>query len=76
MVGPISRDERSSLVRRLKAGFVVLVGGSSGLIAVQGGATLVEVALVTLVGLVVGVVLVWLVFPGTGEVENVRRRGR
>ncbi|MGM0592045.1 MAG: hypothetical protein ACQETI_10545 [Halobacteriota archaeon] len=58
MVGPsLDEDERRLANTRLKAGFVVLVGGSAGLIAIQGGATLVDVAVVTLAGLVIGLLL-------------------
>lgn len=74
MVGPMSDEERSSLTLRLKVGFVLLIGFSAGLITLVGDPTLLEVALVTLVGFGVGGVLVWVVFPGTGEVR--RDRGR
>ena len=42
---------------QLAYGFVFLVGGSSGLMAGASGATLAEVAGISAVGLVVGVVL-------------------
>jgi hypothetical protein len=66
MVGPPSDDDQRSLVYRLKIFFVVLVGASAGLITRIGNATLFESGLVTLAGLAVGVVLVWIVFPGDG----------
>ena len=44
---------------RLKAGFVVLVGCSSGLMAVQAGASVVAVGLATLGGLLAGGALLW-----------------
>lgn len=49
MVGPVSNDERESFTRRLKVGFVVLVGVSAGLITLQG-----DTGPVVLVGAVVG----------------------
>jgi hypothetical protein len=55
MVGPSLSDEKRRVAsRRLKLGFVGLVGVSSGLVALAGGATTIQ-ALATLgVGLVVG----------------------
>lgn len=63
MVGPTSREERLTASRRLKIGFVCLVGISSGLITLQGDPTILVFALAVLLGLVVGVVLVALAFP-------------
>lgn len=76
MVGPIARDDRSSLVRRLKVGFVALIGLSTGLIAVHVDASLPEIATLTGIGVVFGVLVVWLVFPGDGSVTPSRRRQR
>jgi ammonia channel protein AmtB len=60
MVGPsISDEEKERKRKRLMAGFVLLVGGSAGMIAVQGGAGPVSVAAVTVAGLLLGVVLVY-----------------
>jgi hypothetical protein len=73
MVGPMSSEERSQLALRLKIGFVLLIGASAGLITLLGDPTLLEVALVTGVGLVFGVLVVAVVFPGTGEVKRIRR---
>lgn len=67
MVGPVSDEERNSFTVRLKIGVVLVVGLSCGLMAVQGGAPLPFVAGAVAVGLVVGVVLVRIVFPGSGE---------
>lgn len=64
MVGPRAEEERRSAYRRFQAGLVIVVGGSAGLIAVNGDAALPVVAAASLGGLVVGVVLVWQVFPG------------
>lgn len=70
MVGPPSDDDQRSLVYRLKIFFVILVGASAGLITRIGNATLLESGLVTLAGLAVGVVLVWIVFPGDGTTKR------
>jgi F0F1-type ATP synthase assembly protein I len=60
MVGPsITDEEKERKRKRLMAGFVFLVGGSAGMIAVQGGADPVSVAAVTVGGLLLGVVLVY-----------------
>ncbi|GEM_PF-5820628 len=45
--------------RRLMAGFVLLVGLSGGLMAVQGGAPAAVVAVATAGGLVAGGLLLW-----------------
>ncbi|SFC45573.1 hypothetical protein SAMN05444422_108224 [Halobiforma haloterrestris] len=45
--------------RRLAAGFVLLVGLSGSMMALQGGASLPMVGLVTAAGLLVGGALVW-----------------
>ena len=59
MVGPPTPEQRAASSRRLKASIVALVGGSAGLIALQGGASLVVVLIAALAGLVLGVLLVW-----------------
>ena len=63
MVGPIRNEDRLAASRRLKLGFVLLVGLSSGLITLQGDPTIFEFALAVLVGLVVGLVLVVVALP-------------
>jgi hypothetical protein len=73
MVGPMSTGERSRLMRLMKLSFVLLIGCSAGLITLLGSPTLLEVALVTGVGLVFGALVVAVVFPGTGEVKRVGR---
>ncbi|WP_254545218.1 hypothetical protein [Halomarina pelagica] len=73
MVGPIPDEDRESLVRRLKAFFALLIGASAGLITSQGSATPLEVVLIALLGTAFGALVVWIVFPGTGEVERARR---
>ncbi|WP_122090495.1 hypothetical protein [Halalkalicoccus subterraneus] len=59
MVGPMSDEERRAGSQRLYTGFVVLVGLSAGIMALSGGATLSQAALVTGAGLVLGGALVW-----------------
>lgn len=60
MVGPSdSEDERRSATLRFRAGFVILVGLSGGLVASSMGASVTEAAVVAAVGLAVGVVLMW-----------------
>jgi hypothetical protein len=81
MVGPVTDEERSSLARKLKIGFVVLVGLSAGLITLQADAGLLMFAIATGIGLAVGVVLVWIAFPsgstlGRGDSARSRRRRR
>jgi len=55
----IDEAERRAWNRVLGIGFVLVVGGSAALSALAGGATLVEAALVTAVGLAVGAGLAW-----------------
>ncbi|PSQ65542.1 MAG: hypothetical protein BRD24_06675 [Halobacteriales archaeon SW_9_67_24] len=63
MVGPVSREDRLTASRRIKIGFVVLVGLSAGLITLQGDASLLAFAFATCAGLVAGAIVVWLAFP-------------
>lgn len=63
MVGPTTREERRSASRRLKLGFVALVGISGGLITLQGDVSLLLTILAVLVGLLAGVVIVAFAFP-------------
>jgi hypothetical protein len=64
MVGPTTQEERRSASRRLRLGFIALVGLSGGLITLQGNVPLLVSALAVLVGLLVGVVMVAFAFPG------------
>lgn len=57
MVGPISDEHRRRGYRNVKIGFVILVGLSSGLIALTGDPSLVELGLVVGAGFLVGLVL-------------------
>ena len=62
MVGPsITDDERRLANRRLQIGFVVLVGVSGGLVALQAGASTLQIGVAIVGGLVLGgVLLLWL----------------
>lgn len=55
----ISEAERRAWNRALGLGFVLLVGGSGGLIAVAGDADLDETLAVTVLGLATGAVLLY-----------------
>jgi hypothetical protein len=74
MVDPISDEERSAFALKVKVAIVVLVGGSAGLVAVANGASLALAGGAVLAGLVVGVVLVVIVFPGSGGTSSNRYR--
>lgn len=63
MVGPMSTEERQSSLRRLKAGVALLVGVSSGLIAVQAHATLPVILALIGGGTALGAAMSWYVFP-------------
>lgn len=67
MVGPPSKEERLTASRRLKAGFVLLVGLSTGLLTLTGNPTIFVFSLAVLAGCVVGVVLVVFAFPSGFE---------
>jgi hypothetical protein len=62
MVGPsITDDERRVANLRLQIGFVVLVGLSGGLVALQAGASTLQVGLAVVGALVLGgLLLLWL----------------
>ncbi|MEF8840625.1 MAG: hypothetical protein V5A62_03230 [Haloarculaceae archaeon] len=74
MVGPIPSSERESLAFRVKIAFSLVVGASAGLITLQGDVSLAVTGLVTLVGLVFGVLVTWFVVPGSGETVRESRR--
>ena len=60
MVGPSATDdERRTAALRFKAGFVLLVGLSGGLVAASVGATMTQIAVAGAGGLVVGAALMW-----------------
>jgi hypothetical protein len=64
MVGPTTREERRTASRRLRLGFVALVGLSGGLITLQGDVSILLTLFAVLAGLLVGVVMVAFAFPG------------
>jgi len=74
MVRPISSSDRESLVFRVKVAFSLVIGASAGLITLQGDVSLAVMGLVTLVGLVFGVLVTWFVFPESGEPVREPRR--
>ncbi|WP_435154633.1 hypothetical protein [Haladaptatus sp. DFWS20] len=59
MVGPMTREDRSAAMSRLKIVIVLLVGASGGLIALQSGADMVGVLAAVVSGLLLGVLLTW-----------------
>jgi len=63
MVGPIRGEDRRVATRRLKVGFVLLVGLSSGLITLQGDPSIFIFVLAVLLGCVVGLLLVVIALP-------------
>jgi hypothetical protein len=63
MVGPISDEERDAFAWKLKAGFVLLVALSAGLITLQADGGLIWFLGATVAGGFIGVVLVWIAFP-------------
>ena len=81
MVEPVSDEDRDDFARKVKVGFVLLVGLSGGLITLQTGAGATGFLAATAVGLVVGVILVYIAFPDRadlrrGDGSDSRRRGR
>ena len=74
MVGPVSDEERSDAAVRIKAGIVLSVALSAGLITLQGDAPLWQTGVAMLVGLVTGLALVQVVFPGDGGMRSSRQR--
>ncbi|WP_435067029.1 hypothetical protein [Haloplanus sp. C73] len=59
MVGPsITDEDRRRANRRLKGGFVALVGVSGGLVSLAIGASLEQAALAVVAGCLVGAILV------------------
>lgn len=78
MVGPIDSEQRASFALKVKAAFALLVGLSAGTITLQADVSPAVTGAAVAGGIAVGAVLVWFVFPGTGEVarnDGGRRRG-
>ncbi|WP_318569225.1 hypothetical protein [Salinigranum marinum] len=79
MVGPsITDDERRLANRRLQLGFVVLVGVSAGLVALQAGASTLQVGIAAVAGFGLGgALLLWLRrWSAQFRRETNRRRSR
>ncbi len=70
MVSGISDEERERFAAKIKAGFVLLVGLSAGLITLQGEVGALVSLGATAIGLVFGALLVWLVFPDPDEFKR------
>jgi membrane associated rhomboid family serine protease len=74
VVGPVSDEERSDATFRIKAGIVLFVGLSAGLITLNGDGPLWLSGLAVVAGLLTGLLLVYIVFPGDGAVRSSRDR--
>lgn len=71
MVGSsLTDDEKNTANTRLKAGFVLLVAASMGLMALQVDPTPLQLAAVFAVGIVVGVGLLWFVLRNLAEYRS------
>jgi hypothetical protein len=55
----ISEGQRESFRRRLLGGFVLLVGASGGMVAVQASGSATEIITAVVVGLILGGLLAW-----------------
>ncbi|MEZ3144512.1 hypothetical protein [Halobaculum sp. MBLA0143] len=70
MVGPSTTPaERDAARTRMKVGFVALVAGSGGLVAVRAGATPVQLVGAVVAGALVGGVLLWLILGVLGDLR-------
>ncbi|MFB6079401.1 MAG: hypothetical protein ABEJ81_00115 [Haloferacaceae archaeon] len=68
MVGPsLSDEERDAASLRLKAGFVLLVAASGGLVALQAGGSLAELGVAVGAALLLGIALVLFLQRLAGE---------
>ncbi|WP_276261311.1 hypothetical protein [Haloglomus litoreum] len=74
MVGPVSDEERSDAAFKIKVAIVAFVGLSAGLITLQGDGPLWMSGLAVLAGVLTGLLLVYIVFPGDGSVRSSRDR--
>jgi hypothetical protein len=73
VVDPVSSADRVRTLRWVKLGTVLLVGFSTGLVSVQGGATTGLIAGSVLAGLLVGGALVWYLFPDADSIAPAAR---
>lgn len=79
MVEGISDEERERFAVKLKAGFVLLVGLSGGLITLYADVGWQGFLVACGIGLAAGILLVWLVFPERTDLQrgdNSRSRRR
>lgn len=77
MVGPTdSLEERDAGRKRLKIGFVATVAASGGLVALQAGATPVQMAVAVVAGALVGGACLWFVLRWLGEMQPDQVRSR
>ncbi len=76
MVDPVPETDRRAFARKVRLGFVLLVGLSCGLVALHSGGSPRGVAGVTAVGLVVGIVLLVAMPSGESSRSRHSRRGR
>lgn len=74
MVDPISNDDRARTLRWVKVATVLLVGLSTGLIAVQSEASIETVTAAIAAGLLVGSALVWYLFPDADAIAPASSR--
>jgi uncharacterized membrane protein YccC len=70
MVDGISDEERERFAVRAKVGFVLLVGLSGGLITLSADVGWQGFLVATAIGLLVGLALVWWVFPERTDLER------
>jgi membrane protein YqaA with SNARE-associated domain len=74
VVGPMSDEERDAGNRKIQVGFLLLVAVSPPLIALQWGATPVQLLAALGAGLVLGALLVWYLGRLAAEFTDSRRR--
>lgn len=70
MVEPVSDEERSDFAKKLKIGFVLLVGLSGGLITLQADAGVTGFLVATCLGVAAGVILVRIAFPEQRDLQR------
>lgn len=77
MVDSTLTDEKRRLWNRLLGAlFVLIVGGSAGLMALEGGGSPLEVAGVSVVGILFGAGLAWYLVSLRTSAREIRRRQR
>lgn len=74
MVGPMTDEDRDAGNVKLKAGFVLLVTASAGLVAFQAGASPAAVGAALGGGFLVAIALLWYLIRLAGEFGSTRRR--